>query len=142
MRVNELAKTLNTTADTVRYYTRLGLLVPSKDSQNGYKEYSSKDRQRLRFILGARQLGFSVSDVRQIINEAQSGRTACPLARKLIEQRMAETEQQFQHMLRLRNRMQSVVELWQAKPDKAPSAHLVCHLIEDAIGSEEPETLI
>ena len=62
MKVREIASALATTPDTVRYYTRLQLITPAK-SDNGYKFYSTKDASRLRFILSARHLGFSVEDI-------------------------------------------------------------------------------
>ena len=79
MRVIQLAKELGVSADTVRYYTRIGFLAPQKHQVNGYKEYNQENLQRLRFILSARQLEFSVNDISQIIGEAEKGRTACPL---------------------------------------------------------------
>ena len=78
MKVREIASALATTPDTVRYYTRLQLITPAK-SDNGYKFYSTKDASRLRFILSARHLGFSVEDIKQILREADNGKTACPL---------------------------------------------------------------
>ncbi len=129
MTVTELAKSLATTADTVRYYTRLSLLKPRK-SLNGYKLYSAQDALRLKFILSARQLGFTVSDIKQILTEANQGKTACPLVRDIIKQRLAETEQRFQEMLVLRNNMNSAIAQWETKQDQAPSADMVCHLIE------------
>jgi DNA-binding transcriptional MerR regulator len=60
MTVSELAEVLLITPDTVRYYTRVGFLSPAKNSSNGYKDYGESDQHRLRFILSARQLGFSV----------------------------------------------------------------------------------
>ncbi|MEW9799318.1 MerR family transcriptional regulator [Alteromonas sp. CYL-A6] len=138
MTVNEIATLLATTADTVRYYTRLGLVTPGK-SDNGYKFYSNSDQSRLRFILSARQLGFSVKDIEQILQEADHGKTACPLVRKLIKARLDETEKQFQEMLQLRKRMKSALKQWEVMADKAPTSHMVCHLIEnvDNTGSGE-----
>jgi DNA-binding transcriptional MerR regulator len=129
MKVIELAKNLGTTADTVRYYTRQKLLNPKK-SENGYKLYSEKDKSRLKFILSARQLGFTVLDITEILKEADYGKTACPIVREIIKTRLAETEKQFQAMLTLRNKMISALSQWQEKEDKAPTPHMVCHLIE------------
>ena len=42
MRVQTLAAAANVTADTVRHYTRIGLLTPVKNPANGYKEYTSE----------------------------------------------------------------------------------------------------
>lgn len=129
MKVSELAKELSTSPDTVRYYTRLGLLQPTK-SHNGYKFYPPVEVSRLKFILSARQLGFSVADIKQILNEADHGKTACPLVRTLIKERLEEIEKQFQAMLLLRKNMTSALEQWEAMTDKAPTPHMVCHLID------------
>ena len=130
MKVSELAEELKVTPDTVRYYTRIGLLLPAKSKTNGYKDYGRKELHRLRFILSARQLGFSVKDIDQILKEAAKGKTACPLVRELLKKRLEETEHLFQQTWALRTRMQSAIKEWQDKPDKAPTGHMVCHLIE------------
>ena len=130
MRVNQLAAALDISADTVRYYTRIGMLAPKKNLNNGYQDYTASDRQRLGFILAARQLGFSVKDIEVILAEANTGRTACPLVRELIEERLKETEKKFAETKVLRSRMQAALKDWQSKPDKAPTGHMICHLIE------------
>ncbi|SET05721.1 MerR family transcriptional regulator [Thalassotalea agarivorans] len=139
MKVSELAKAYGTTPDTVRYYTRLKLLNPIK-SENGYKYYPPTEVSRFKFILSARQLGFSVSDIQQIVDEASHGKAACPLVRTLIKERLAETEKQFQAMLKLRENMSSALEQWECKEDKAPTSTMVCHLIDsfEPVGTEEP----
>ena len=47
MKVSELAKRAEVTAETVRYYSRSGLLEPKQESQNGYRYYSDNDLARL-----------------------------------------------------------------------------------------------
>lgn len=136
MRVNELSKQLRISADTVRFYSRIGFLTPTKSLANGYKDYSENDLQRLRFILGARQLGFSVEDIGQILGETSKGRSACPLVRRLIKQRLNEIEKRFIETERLRKRMLAAVKDWDLKPDKAPTGHMVCHLIEGFMKDE------
>ena len=131
MKVLELAKQLGVTAETVRFYTRIGVLRPTKDSANGYRIYSDKDLRRLRFVLNARQLGFSVDDIKEILAHADRQRSPCHTVRRLIERRLHETEQRFSETQRLRNRMQEAVTQWSRKPDKAPTGHMICHLIEE-----------
>lgn len=130
MRVTELAKAMDTTPDTVRYYTRIGLIVPIKNSNNGYKAYGEKVQQRLKFILSARQLDFSVEEIKEILAESDKGHTACPLVREIVEHRLAETEKQFQAALLLREKLRNAIDDWQDKPNKAPTGHMICHLIE------------
>ena len=129
MKVSELADAFGTTVDTVRYYTRLKMLNPIK-SENGYKYYSPSEISRFKFILSARQLGFSVADIQHIVDEASLGKAACPLVRSLIKERLAETEKQFQAMLALRKNMKDALSQWEVKEDKAPTSTMVCHLID------------
>ncbi|MGB2742080.1 MAG: MerR family transcriptional regulator [Cognaticolwellia sp.] len=133
MRVTELANTLSTTPDTVRYYTRVGLIKPIKSPDNGYKYYSQTVQQRLKFILNARQLDFSVDEIREILTESDKGHTVCPLVREIVEHRLAETEKQFQSALLLREKLKNAINDWQSRPDKAPTGHMVCHLIEGEV---------
>jgi len=131
MQVTELADTFRIKKDTVRYYTRIGLLRPSKALKNGYKFYDRSEQSRLRFILSARDLGFSIGDIAKIFSESDEGKTPCPTVRVLIEKRLQETEQRFIEMAKMRDRMQDAVKTWEKMPDKAPCNNVVCHLIED-----------
>ncbi|MCG8314374.1 MAG: MerR family DNA-binding protein [Pseudomonadales bacterium] len=140
MKVNQLAQKLAITPDTVRFYTRVGLLVPSRDPTNGYKLYNAKDLKRLRFILSARQLGFTVDDIFQILSVTDKGNSACPLVRRLIDQRLHETEQRFKDTVLLRDRMLSAIGTWEEKPDAEPTGEMICHLIEDFSGQPNEES--
>ena len=130
MKVQQLAKRLGVTADTVRFYTRNGFLKPGKNTDNGYRQYSETDYRRLRFILSARQLGFSVDDIGQLLGEADVGKTPCPLARQLIEQRLEELERRFNDTALLLKRMRAAVEEWREQPNRNPTGQTICHLIE------------
>ena len=131
MKVIELAKRLGVTPDTVRFYTRINILKPLKNKSNGYREYSAADENRLRFVLSARQLGFSVDDIQEIFAYADKKQSPCPTVRRLIDQRLHETEQRFQAMQQLRARMQQAIAEWSDKPDRVPTGHSICHLIEE-----------
>ena len=131
MRVNELASSLGVTADTIRFYTRKGLLRPERCPTNGYREYGPQDQSRLRFILSAKHLGFSLKDITQILKEADKCETPCPMVRELIERRLYEVEKRFQDMTLLRKRMRKAAEDWKAKPDGMPDGHTICNLIEN-----------
>ena len=130
MQVHEVANDLGVTSDTVRYYTRAGLLRPVKNRVNGYRDYDQNDRRRLRFIVSARQLGFSVSDVAQILEHADKGESPCQLVRHLIEERLTEVNRRYDDMARLKSRMEAAVEVWRNEPDQAPTGDMICHLIE------------
>jgi DNA-binding transcriptional MerR regulator len=130
MRVNQLAKVLDTTADTVRFYTRIGLLQPVKNKTNGYKVYREADERRLRFALRARQLGFSVNDIVEIVAMADQGKSPCGHVRTLIQQRLSEIDKGFREVQQLYKRMHKAAATWKKMPDSPPTGKMICELIE------------
>jgi DNA-binding transcriptional MerR regulator len=97
MHLRQLAKMLGVSPDTLWYCTPVGLLDPQKSIKNGCKFYSPNEQNRLRFILSARDLGFSVEDIKQIFRKADEGESPSPTVRRLIDNRLHETEQRFQY---------------------------------------------
>lgn len=67
MRVTELARAGGVTAETVRHYTREGLLRPQRDPCNGYQLYDEEALGRLRFIDCLRSLGVGLPAIKQIL---------------------------------------------------------------------------
>ncbi len=130
MNVSELARRAGVSADTVRHYTRSGLLAPTRDESNGYNCYSSSDLSRLLFIRKARALGFSLGDVRDILKESGHGHSPCPQVRKIMEQRLQETRRRLQDLQKLQARMEQAATQWASMPDGMPDGNIVCHLIE------------
>lgn len=136
MKVQELARREQISADTIRHYVRIGLLQPDK-AANGYHLFSPADQQRLRFIRQARDLGFTLDDIQKILQQAGRGSSPCPTVRNLIEPRLAEARSRLQAMQALVERMEKAVASWQTMPDCHPSGDHICHLIE---GCDVPVT--
>jgi DNA-binding transcriptional MerR regulator len=137
MTVTELANAISTTPDTVRYYTKMALITARKNPNNGYKIYGKSAQNRLKFILSARQLNFSVAEIKNILIETDKGHSACPLVRDIVEHHLTETEQQFQAALLLREKLSKAINDWQDKPDKTPTGDMICHLIESADNTDQ-----
>ena len=130
MTVSQLAKRLSITTDTLRHYVRCGLIVPAKDPINGYKRFSEADEQRLRFILKAKSLGFSLADIQIILKQSKEGQSPCPNVREIMAARLKETEQKIASMQSTLKQMKSAVNQWKTQPDCVPTGDHVCHLIE------------
>lgn len=131
MTVSELAKRAGVTADTVRHYVRSGLLSPQRDPNNGYKRFSEGDFQRLHFIVDAKQLGFSLSDIEIIFDQAAQGQSPCPQVREIMTQRMAEVAKKIELMQQNYRQMQTAMKRWENQPNCVPTGDHICHLIED-----------
>lgn len=136
MTVSQLAKLLDISADTVRHYVRSGLITPKRDPHNGYKRFEANDEKQLRFILTAKSLGFSLTDIRLIMEQAQHGESPCPQVRTIMEARMQEIERKISAMQSTYQHMQKAMMQWQNQPDCTPTGDHICHLIEDFCAPE------
>ncbi|MCD8523905.1 MAG: MerR family DNA-binding protein [Saccharospirillaceae bacterium] len=131
MRVMELARREQVNANTIRHYVRIGLLNPDKDD-SGYHRFTAAEHKRLRFILQARDLGFTLEDIQTMLQAAEQGESPCPTVRQLIEPRLNEARARLAAMQALVGRMERAVELWAMQPDCMPCGDHICHLIEGA----------
>ncbi|HZP94607.1 MAG TPA: MerR family transcriptional regulator [Burkholderiales bacterium] len=129
MNVVGVVRKTGATADTVRYYARIGLLQPRRDPRNRYKTFTEADVTRLRFILRARQLGFSLRDIGEILQRSDLGGTPCPLVREIIRRRLDEQARELDAILILRERMRMALAKWQEMPDRLPDGKEISALI-------------
>lgn len=137
MKVSELARQADVTADTVRHYTRIGLLTPSRDPDNGYQIYDGEALKHLRFIQKARLLGFSLQEIETIVHHEHSGASPCPMVRRLMAQRLPRVRQQIGELQQQLTRMERAMAAWEEMPDGAPEDDSLCPLIEHWNNQEE-----
>ncbi|MBD3657294.1 MULTISPECIES: MerR family transcriptional regulator [Marinobacter] len=130
MKVKEIAQAAGVNPDTVRFYTREGLLSPARNPDNNYQQYDADDLRRLRFARKARQLGFSLPEIRAILDQADDHHSPCPMVREVFEQRLAEVEREIAELQQLRERMTTALSAWREMPDGTPDGHTICRLIE------------
>ena len=130
MTASVLAKRTNVPLFTVRYYTRIGLLKPSRDLRNGYKVYKPGDKDRLKFITSAKGLGFTLAEIEEILDHAADGDSPCPMVRDIVHRRVEENKQKIRELKRLQRRLESAVGAWESMDNSEPDGHSVCRLIE------------
>lgn len=131
-----LAKATNTSLFTVRYYTKIGLLTPVRDTSNGYKKYSITDKERLNFIVSSKELGFTLNEIRQILDNAVHGDSPCPMVRSIVEARIRDNKEKIKELKKLQKRLEHAAEMWSGMKDSVPDGHSVCRLIESFADSE------
>jgi DNA-binding transcriptional MerR regulator len=130
MTASVLAKRTQVPLFTVRNYTRIGLLKPVRDLRNGYKIYRRSDEDRLRFIAAAKELGFTLSEIEEILDHAAHDESPCPMVREIVEKRVKENKEKIRELKRLQVRLESAAKMWSTMKDAEPDGHSVCRLIE------------
>jgi DNA-binding transcriptional MerR regulator len=130
MQVHELAKRAGVSGHAVRYYDGLGLLSPARDPENGYRRFDAAALQRLRFIHSAKSLGFTLAEIREILNTSEGGDSPCPAVREIVRRRLAENAARIRDLQALQARLERAARRWARMPNRVPDGHAVCHLIE------------
>ena len=95
MRVQELANRVRIAPHVVRYYARIGLLRPKRDAGNGYRRFGAEDLKRIVFIRQAQRLGFTLTEIRLVLEMSSRGKTPCHTVRAIVQQRIAENAEQL-----------------------------------------------
>jgi DNA-binding transcriptional MerR regulator len=110
-------------AKTLRYYDRVGLLRPVKRTGGGYRLYDRSANNRLQFILHAKALGISLSDIGRILAVRDEGAAPCRHVLDLLRENIVRVQTQIQALEVLRadlNRLQR--ELGRKIPPDARAA--------------------
>ena len=87
--------------ETIRYYERIGLMPKPPRSAGRHRLYSNEHKRCLVFIRRARELGFSVKQVRVLLGLANSRRAACGKVKGITEQHIAEIRCKVKDLERL-----------------------------------------
>ncbi|MDQ6987798.1 MAG: heavy metal-responsive transcriptional regulator, partial [Mariprofundaceae bacterium] len=91
MKIGELAKMTGVSIDTIRYYEQRGLIPTAVRSTSGYRQYSPEDVRRLKFIVQAKDLGFTLEETGQLLAIRADGR-ACAEVRAVAEAKAEEID--------------------------------------------------
>jgi len=109
MKIGELAKKANVNIDTIRYYERRDLLRQPKRSASGYRIYSATDVKRLLFIVHAKELGFTLEEIK-ILLSLRSGESNCEEVRQIATNKADEIAQRIQSLLRMQHVLLELAE--------------------------------
>lgn len=129
MTIGQLAKQAGVNVDTIRYYERNGLLPPPARRASGYREYGRGDLDRLRFIARAKDLGFSLAEIDELLS-LSADRDVAGVKRRAV-QRLAQVERKIEELKRVRRGLQALIE---ACPGHGPLES--CPIVA-ALSSEE-----
>lgn len=90
--IGDLAKKLNITTRTIRYYDQKGMVKPSRVSESGYRLYSDEQIKQLRLIIFLKELGFSLQNIQKILAYKNSDKLIDLLLEDQLKRNKAETQ--------------------------------------------------
>ncbi|HCX67491.1 helix-turn-helix domain-containing protein [Parvibaculum sp.] len=101
MSIGELAKATGTKVVTVRYYEKIGLLPEPPRTSGNYRAYSAAHRERLHFIRRCRDLGFTLEQVRELLDLSRKTDRDCAGVDRLALDHLAEIERKIADLKKL-----------------------------------------
>jgi MerR family copper efflux transcriptional regulator len=108
MTIGRLAKSAGVNVDTIRYYERNGLIPAPLRRASGYREYDAADVSRLRFILRAKDLGFTLAEIGELIS--LSADRDIEGVKQRAESRLAQVEHKINELERVRSGLRTLID--------------------------------
>lgn len=130
MYIRELSQLTGVTAKAIRYYESVGLMPPPRRADNNYRIYTSKAVERLRFIVAARALDFSLADIAEFLEARDNHRLPCHRVLDSLEQHILEIDRRIADLLALRETLNGIQREAQNLPlDSECNEQCVCYLL-------------
>lgn len=109
MNIGTAARQSGLPPKTIRYYEDIGLLTADR-AANGYRDYSSEDVHRLRFVQRSRSLGFSVEECRQLLSLYTDRYRASADVKAITTEKLGEIDRKIAELTGLREMLGHLVE--------------------------------
>ena len=128
MRIGELAKTTGIGIDAIRFYERHGLLPEPKRRESGYRTYAVDDVRLLQFIARAKQLGFSLQEIRELLELYNARDTDVASVKAATEKKLQDVERRLAEMTRIRDGLRTLIERCpgHGSPEDCPILGALC----------------
>jgi MerR family Zn(II)-responsive transcriptional regulator of zntA len=109
--IGKVAKEADVSTDTIRYYEREGLVLPSRKSGSGYRLYSEEAVRRLGFIKHAQQWGFSLAEIRELLELRSDDRACCDDAYRVAVERKLQLEGKIKALQAMSRALSGLIEI-------------------------------
>jgi DNA-binding transcriptional MerR regulator len=105
MQIGAVGKRVGLSVDAIRFYERKALLPLPPRTQGGFRQYSENDVDTLSFIGRVQNLGFTLREVRDLLNLRRSRLQPCAPVRRRLEEKLADVEQKVSDLQKLEHEL-------------------------------------
>jgi MerR family copper efflux transcriptional regulator len=129
--VGKIAEATGLSKKSIRYYEAEGLIPKAERSAVGYRLYPPEVLTRLNFIQKAKAIGFSLDDIRGVLDLSKRGQPCCNQVVVWSDKRLSELDEQIKFLQQLRTKISEYQKKWKTKgsPKTVPESE-ICALIE------------
>lgn len=107
--IGQVAKQADLSIDTIRYYERNGLIAPPARRDSGYRSYTPEVIQRLRFIRRAKDLGFTLSEIGELMSLTSHAKQDMGSMKLAAQAKLGVVEEKLQELQRIRSALRQLI---------------------------------
>ncbi len=104
-----LAKEVGINIQTIRFYDRQGILKPSSRTGAGYRVYDQESLKRLTFIIQAKELGFSLREIKELLALRVRSAQTCDRVQKKSKEKLKDIQNKIVHLKKLEKTLKRLV---------------------------------
>lgn len=130
--IGQLAQKVGVNIQTIRYYEKFGLIEKNIEEESGYRKYSESDVEKMQFIRRAKDLGFTLKEISELLSLKIEPTTKCKEIRKITDERIASIELKIFELNKMKDALSKV-----AKMCDKPNAPICECPILNALSSED-----
>ena len=136
MNIGQAATASGVSAKMIRHYEEVGLFPEPGRTDAGYRQYNEKEVHTLRFIRQARDLGFSIPQIGELVGLWQNRRRPSRQVKALAEAHIQELQQKAQDLLAMKATLEHLVQC--CRGDDRPECPILENLAEENVDVSTP----
>ena len=109
MKIGTLAQRADVGIDTIRYYEREGMIPAPQRTESGYRDYRDSDVTRLRFVRRAKLLGFTLQEIRELMDLTASAADDMAGLNARAQAKLDDVNGRIDELARMRDALQQLV---------------------------------
>ena len=125
LKIGELSKVSGVSIDTIRFYENKGLIIPTNRSKKGYRYYDSNTSRMLQFIISSKELGFTLNEIKELINIKVNKNGKCSLALDRIKEKELDIDKKILELKKIKDALNKVSKKCGSSIDGSK-----CHFLE------------
>lgn len=110
MKIGEVARLSGTGIETIRFYEREGLLLEPERRPSGYRQYDESTVERLEYIRRAKELGFTLAEIRELMELSFESQTGCDHIRRRADAKIADIEGKIRSLQKMKRSLGKIME--------------------------------
>jgi len=100
--IGQVAKRTGITVETVRFYEKKGLIAAPRRTDSGYRQYPGDTVKRVRFIQNAKEVGFTLKDIGELLALRREPGTSCTDIKLRAAHKIEEVDRKIRELTRIR----------------------------------------